>query len=518
MTLNERRGMPIWKRLFFILLAILILAVNIALVAVFFIFVIGAEGYLYGSITGLILLAIQLLGVFFSFYVSRLDMSTNYKTLWVFLIILIPYVFIIIYFLNSTSRSYSKKKREKIFKAMKKYRTSNEYDLNDLSKVDKNIINILGDDLYAPVYRNTKYVFFSDIEDKFIDMLEEMSKAKHYILIESFILRSGYLMDKVIDVLTKKGNEGVKIYILYDTVGSIGISRRLIRRLEHIKNCQINNYEPLGFSINLLVNYRDHRKITVIDGVIAYCGGDNFSDEYIHKVTRFGYWRDNCGKYIGEAVNTFVYLFSSMWYVSTQEELKLDYKPDYKEINYDIRNVIIPFGDGPSNSVDTSYNLFVSLFMNAQEKIYISTPYFIIDDQMINLLWMKAKSGVDVRILMPGIPDKKIVYWMGEANYRKLLLAGVKIYEYKDGFNHAKNIIIDNKYAFIGTINMDYRSLFLHYECGALIMYDPEINKMEDDFIKSCDSSPLFTYKDYKKRKWYKKFIAFVLNIFGPFF
>ena len=469
MTLNERRGMPIWKRLFFILLAILILAVNIALVAVFFIFVIGAEGYLYGSITGLILLAIQLLGVFFSFYVSRLDMSTNYKTLWVFLIILIPYVFIIIYFLNSTSRSYSKKKREKIFKAMKKYRTSNEYDLNDLSKVDKNIINILGDDLYAPVYRNTKYIFFSDIEDKFNDMLEEMSKAKHYILIESFILRSGYLMDKVIDVLTKKGNEGVKIYILYDTVGSIGISRKLIRRLEHIKNCQINNYEPLGFSINLLVNYRDHRKITIIDGIIAYCGGDNFSDEYIHKVIRFGYWRDNCGKYIGEAVNTFVYLFSSMWYVSTQEELKLDYKPDYKEIYYDIRNVIIPFGDGPSSDLNPAYDLFKSLVMISTKYLYISTPYFIIDDDMINTIALKAKMGVDVILLMPGIPDKKAPFYIARYNYKKLVAAGVKIYEF-NGFNHAKNIIVDDNYAFIGTVNMDYRSLFLHYECGALVI------------------------------------------------
>lgn len=516
MTLNERRGMPIWKRIVWVIIMLLVFSVNVLLITLFFLFVVEAEDFLYGSLTGLVLLAIQLLGVIFAFYISTIDMSTNYKVLWIFLITLVPYFFIIIYLLNSTSRKYSKKKRDKIFNAMSKFHVLKDYDLSDLTKTDRNIINVLEDDLYAPVYRNTKFVFFKDALDKFKDMLIEFEKAKHYILIESFILRSGYLMDEVIKVLDKKGNEGVKIYILYDSVGSIGVSRKLINRLALIPNCSINNYEPLGMSLNLLVNYRDHRKITVIDGLISYCGGDNFSDEYIHKVERFGFWRDNCGKYIGEATNTFVYLFSSMWYVSTGDELKLDYMPNY-EI-YNDRNVIIPFGDGPSNSVDTAYNLFASLFMNAQEKIYISTPYFIVDDSMINLLWMKAKSGVDVRILMPGIPDKKLVYWMGEANYRKLLIAGVKIYEFKPGFNHAKNIIIDSKYAFIGTVNMDYRSLFLHYECGALIMHDYEIDKMELDFIESCNTSYLFKYDDWKKRKWYKKLMAFILNIFGPFF
>ncbi len=356
MTLNERRGMPIWKRIVWVIIMLLVFSVNVLLITLFFLFVVEAEDFLYGSLTGLVLLAIQLLGVIFAFYISTIDMSTNYKVLWIFLITLVPYFFIIIYLLNSTSRKYSKKKRDKIFNAMSKFHVLKDYDLSDLTKTDRNIINVLEDDLYAPVYRNTRFVFFKDALDKFKDMLIEFEKAKHYILIESFILRSGYLMDEVIKVLDKKGNEGVKIYILYDSVGSIGVSRKLINRLALIPNCSINNYEPLGMSLNLLVNYRDHRKITVIDGLISYCGGDNFSDEYIHKVERFGFWRDNCGKYIGEATNTFVYLFSSMWYVSTGDELKLDYMPNY-EI-YNDRNVIIPFGDGPSNIVDTAYNLF----------------------------------------------------------------------------------------------------------------------------------------------------------------
>ena len=521
MTINERRSLPIWKKIIVGIITLVLLVFNVLVLITLGIFLVNAERALYSSLLGLVVLGFIAFAALMSFYISKREISANYKLIWVFLIMLLPIIFIPLYILNGTSRNYSKKKKAKIHAEMDKYRLEYE-DISDLHPAERSIIKVMQDGSYVPTYRNTKYIFFNDALDKFNDMLIEFENAEHYILIESFIIRKGYLMDEVIKVLEKKGKEGVKIYILYDSVGSLGIENSVVKKLAEIPNCQVNDYEPLGVNINLLVNYRDHRKITVIDGVISYCGGDNFSDEYIHKKERFGFWRDNCGKYIGEATRSFVYLFAEMWYVSTGNSLALDYNPvfEIKDIDYTEgkRNVVIPFGDGPSNDKETAYDLFMMLFLSAHHYIYISTPYLIVDDAMVSLLCLKASSGIDVRILMPGIPDKKAPYYMAQSSYKRLIKSGCKIYEFTKGFNHAKNILVDSKYAFIGTVNMDYRSLFLHYECGCVIMHDDEIVTMEKDFVTTCIESKNYTLEDCKKQKWYKKFIAYVLSIFSPFF
>ena len=206
-----------------------------------------------------------------------------------------------------------------------------------------------------------------------------------------------------------------------------------------------------------------------------------------------------------------------MWYMSTKEVLKIeDYFANTQKLV--TNSYIMPFGDGPSDNANAGYDTFKSLINSADTNLHISTPYLVIDDAMLESIALAARSGVDVKLLMPGIPDKKSAFYLARFHYKQILKAGGKIYEYTKGFNHAKNIIVDKKYAFIGTINMDYRSLFLHYECGALILLDKEIEKMDEDFIKACEESKEITLEDLKKRPWYQKLFAYIFYLFSPMF
>ena len=210
-------------------------------------------------------------------------------------------------------------------------------------------------------------------------------------------------------------------------------------------------------------------------------------------------------------------MFVETWFLSTKNLLDVN---KYFDKNYKVVNdsFVVPFGDGPTDSANIGYDLFKSLINNAEKYLYISTPYFVIDEDMIDSIVLAIKSGVDVRILMPSKPDKKSAFYLGRLNYKKILKAGGKIYEYSKGFNHAKNIISDDNVAFIGTLNMDYRSMFLHYECGSLIIKDNEIKKMKIDFLDTCEQSELITYEKWKKRPFIQKIIAYILYLFAPMF
>lgn len=516
MTINERRSLPLWKKLIAILISIIAFGFQTLLAILFIVFLISFEGELYKTITGIVYLVAKFIGVLYVFYILRKPISLNYKLTWTFLILIAPIPFCIIYTMNSNSKKFSRKKQRMFNEAFKEV----NIDYNEFVPENYDLMPIINSLRYNgnKVFSNTKYTFFNDIVDKNNDMINEIKKAKKYILLEYFIIAEGKLMDSLFEALNERANAGVKIYFLYDDVGSKGILvRKLIKKLTKIKNIQISNYQPLGINLKLMFNYRDHRKMCVIDGIISYCGGDNIADEYVHLKERFGYWRDNCGKYEGDASMAFAYLFSQMWYLSTKKVIFDELKP----LELDIKNqegYFMVFGDGPSTLKNPAYDSFMSMIINAKKYLYISTPYLLTDEAMLQAIEMKAKCGVDVRILMPGIPDKKPVYYMGRSSYSRLLNAGVKIYEAKDCFNHAKNIIADDRYAFEGTINLDYRSLFLHYECGVIIMDNPEIFKMKDDYLAFIDKSKEVIRDEWERRPLIQKIIAFILNIIAPFF
>jgi cardiolipin synthase len=255
----------------------------------------------------------------------------------------------------------------------------------------------------------------------------------------------------------------------------------------------------------------------IVDGNLAFVGGINIADEYIHEKTRFGIWRDNGMKILGDATYNYLLMFASMWYMSTKE--MLDIKKYKSELKLEIqKGYIFPFSDGPINRINPAYDLFLKLINNAKEKIYISTPYLVIDNLFLKAISDQAKSGLDVYVLVPEIPDKKLVYMMTENNYKKLIEAGVKVYKYKDGFNHAKTLIIDGKYSVIGTINTDYRSMFLHFECGNFLIDTPVVKEIEEDYLKAIDKSILVKQEDMKKINLFKKIFSFLLSIFSPLF
>lgn len=510
MTQNERISLPLWKKLITLFITLIVFSIQITL------FVLLFQLNFNNRFNVALYFIIEIVGICFVLHIIHKPILTSYKLTWSVLILIMPLPFTMLYMLNSQSKRLPRYKEKKISNEFVKYY---EYrnDINELEQIDSKAARYARV-LNFPVYKDTIYTFLKDGEVKFADLLVEIEKAKRYIFIETFIMSDGYLLNKLLELLEKKGDEGVEIRIIYDDLGSKStLKAKTIQRITNIPNCQITNYNPLGLNINPAFNYRDHRKITIIDGSVAYCGGDNYADEYIHKKTRFGYWRDNCGKYEGEAVASFTAMFIEMWYMSTKEILPLReyYTPSIHSKN---SSFIIPFGDGPSNGAKIGYDIFSSLISSADKTLYISTPYLVIDDAMIENIVLACKSGVDVRILMPGIPDKKSAFYLARSHYRDILKAGGKIYEYSAGFNHAKNIIVDNRYAFIGTINMDYRSLFLHYECGALVLFDDEIDSMQKDFIDACNASKQIDYESWKKRPLWQKIVAYILYLFEPLF
>lgn len=514
MTQNERVFLPWWKKILIIVTTLLVFAIQILIFIAAFQFEFKREYHV------AIYYLIQLIAIIVVLHIIHKPILTSYKLTWSILILLLPLPFMLLYYLNHRSRRLPRGKQKKIKAVLEKYVNGNNLTEEIASthpKVAK-IAKIINSCSMAPLHKDTKFTFLNDGYVKFIDFIEEVKKAERYIFIETFILGEGELLNELLPILKEKGDSGVEIRILYDDLGSKRVLKpKTIKELTLIPNCKITNYNPLGLNINPAFNYRDHRKIIVIDGKIAYCGGDNLADEYIHKKERFGFWRDNCGKYEGKAVSTFIGMFLEMWYLSTKEILNLnDYIVTTNYVND--KSFVIPFGDGPSNNADPGYDLFRTLTTFANKTLYISTPYLIIDDAIIENIVLAARSGVDVRILMPGIPDKKTAFYMAKSRYGQIIKAGGKIYEYTLGFNHAKNIIVDNQTAYIGTINMDFRSLFLHYECGAVVFLDDEINKMTEDFIDACNKSHLVTYEEWKKRPWWQKFIAYIFYLFSPMF
>lgn len=516
MTQNERISLPLWKKLILYLISIIVFVIQLTLIILFFILVSGYGDF---KAVGYINIIVEILALLYVLWIMHKPISTNYKLTWSILILSIPIPFMVLYTINNRSLAISQKKLTKILDNVPKMNyTDNISDLKLIDETAYNIVNVVQkESVFTPVYKNTRFKYFKNVYDKHLDMLEELKRAKKYIFMEYFIIAEGELMNEMIPILKIKGTEGVEIKILYDDIGSYGVMKKdLIEKLTNIPNLMLCNYEPIGVNFNVLVNYRDHRKITVIDGRIAYCGGDNLADEYIHKKERFGYWRDNCAKYEGKVVETFLLLFCEMWYLTTKEIIDI---PNYIS-NYEVmdNSYIMAFGDGPSNINNPGYDLFLSLINSAKKYIFISTPYFIVDDTLLEMLALKAKSGISVILLMPHIPDKKSAFYMGRERYGDILRVGAKVYEFTPGFNHAKNIIVDDMYAFIGTMNMDYRSFFLHYECGAFICNSLEIYEMKNDFLDAVEESEEITYELWKKRKWYQKLIAFFLNIFSPLF
>ena len=335
-----------------------------------------------------------------------------------------------------------------------------------------------------PCYQNTEAEYFPLGDDAFEVMLQELKRAEHFIFLEYFIVSEGYMWGRILEILTEKVREGVEVRLMYDGTCAVALlPYGYPKKLEKLGiSCRM--FAPLRPFVSTHYNYRDHRKIMVIDGKVGFTGGINLSDEYINRVQRYGHWKDTAIALRGDAVRSLTLMFLQMW---SSGELCFDVSEFHKYLDIvqppcETKGYVIPYGDSPLDRDLVGEMVYMDIINRANRYVHIMTPYLIIDNEMLTALTYAARRGVEVQLILPHIPDKEIAFSLAHTYYRRLLDSGVQVYEYEPGFVHAKVFVSDDCKAVVGTINLDYRSLYHHFECAAYLYDTPEIRDIERDF------------------------------------
>ncbi|MDY3618331.1 cardiolipin synthase [Agathobaculum sp.] len=366
-----------------------------------------------------------------------------------------------------------------------------------------------------PAWTNTETRYFKVGEEMFASMCEELKKAEKFVFMEYFIVEQGVMWDTILDILKEKVRQGVDVRLIYDDVGSIAtLPKNYDKYLGTlgIRAVRFNRFIP---TLNTYLNYRNHRKIMVIDGNVGYMGGINLADEYINVKVRFGHWKDTGILLRGEGTASITSMFLQMWeYVTGEPVPPLD--PYLPTVKMPSDGYVQPFADSPLDDLNIGESVYLQIVQTARDYVYITTPYLVLDNEMITALTIAAQSGVDVRILTPGIPDKKLVYMITRSYYQQLHRAGVKIYEYRPGFLHAKSIVADDNAAVVGTINMDFRSFFLHFECATCFYESSVVGAVKQDILNTIEQSRQIDDEWLRRVPWLRSIAASVLRLFAP--
>ncbi|MFC6994851.1 cardiolipin synthase [Streptococcus loxodontisalivarius] len=403
------------------------------------------------------------------------------------------------------------------------YLTQNQNILKELKQNHSTTYNLArylsgdSDSDHFPVYQDSKATYFPSGEAKFKALKEQLRAAKHYIFMEYFIIDEGIMWGEILAILEDKVKEGVEVRVMYD--GMIEFSTLSFDYTERLEKIGIHAkaFSPISPFLSTYYNYRDHRKIVVIDGEVAFTGGVNLADEYINEIERFGHWKDTAIMIEGRAVDTFTILFMQMWAVTDSKTnnnyadyLGLHQKPVISD------GFIIPYADSPLDDDKVGENVYIDILNHARDYVHIMTPYLILDSEMEHALKFAAERGVDVKLIMPGIPDKPIPYALAKTYYATLMKAGVKIYTYTPGFVHAKVFVADGHKAVVGTINLDYRSLYHHFECATYLYHNSEIAKIEKDFQDTLESCQEVTFETLKNEPVTTKLLGKVVKLIAP--
>ena len=369
---------------------------------------------------------------------------------------------------------------------------------------------------HCPVYTNSRAEYFPIGEECFARMLTELKTAKRYIFLEYFIIQEGAMWDSILEVLRVKARQGVDVRVMYDDMGCMfTLPKDYPEQLEQmgIRCCVFNRFIPV---MSMLLNNRDHRKLCVIDGNVAFTGGINLADEYINARERYGHWKDSGILVEGDAAWSMAVMFLSMWdYAMGLEEDYDMFRPEMTQVP-GASGYIQPYTDSPLDSETVAQTVYLNMISKAERYIYITTPYLILDATTNTALCNAAKSGVDVRIITPHIPDKRSVFHVTRAHYQPLLEAGVKIYEYTPGFIHAKNFVVDDQFATVGTVNLDFRSLFLHFENGVWMCNTSCILDIKQDFLETLRVCEKIGLRTNRKLNILVQLYRSVLRMFAP--
>ncbi|MBQ4585587.1 MAG: cardiolipin synthase [Clostridia bacterium] len=454
-----------------------------------------------------------IVGCIFSVYVINTSSNASYKIAWILLLLVVPMIGVGMYIILS-GRLLSKRKAKKMMSI-----TQSIKDKLDAEKIEfdddcaKGQSQYIKNFSYSPPVLNTSAKYFSCGEEYFKSLIDDIERAEKSIYLEYFIIKPGFMWSTIKEKLIEKSRDGVDIRLIYDDFGCIDkITIREIRSLSRygIKARPFNVFVPV---LDVIINNRDHRKICVIDSKIAYTGGINIADEYINKKERFGYWKD-CGIALyGEGAFSMEVFFISMWEHITKSELKIS-KPRYLQPS---DGIFQPYTDSPIDNEQVGENVYINMISSAKKSVYISTPYFVVDDEVLRTITNASKRGVDIRIVVPGIPDKKIVNQVTKSNYKRLIEAGVKVYEYKKGFNHSKIVVVDEDFATIGSVNFDYRSFYLSFECGVWIYKSSVIQDISKDINTMISQSNQISIQDCRVNI-FVRILRGILSTIAPLF
>ncbi len=395
----------------------------------------------------------------------------------------------------------------------------------DIAKLDPYAarqVNYLTQAAGYPLYQHTASRYYSLGERLFSDLIRDLEKAEHYIFLEYFIVEEGLMWDTIRDILAEKARAGVDVRMIYDDIGCVLTLPTHYYRQMNALGIKCRAFNPFIPVLSARLNNRDHRKILVIDGQIAYTGGINLADEYINVYEKYGHWKDNGIRLEGDAVWSFTVMFLTFWdYLTDAAVGEQDYIPFlphvYHPDEFASDGYVLPYADSPLDTQSIAKNVYLQIINSATKYVYINTPYLVLDYELTTALCMAAQSGVDVRIAVPHIPDKWYVFAVTRANYPILLRHGVKIYEYTPGFLHAKSFVSDDTTAVVGSINLDYRSLYLHFECAVWLYQTSTIKDIKADFIHTLTCCQEITIDEYYRTvRWYKRLGYSVLKLFAP--
>lgn len=467
----------------------------------------------------IIYLVIEMIGIIEVLYLSMLqNQNPRFAFSWTLVILGLPLIGPVLYLLLG-NRKIPKdlRQRQPFFHlATAEFLSENEQVINrieqDYPHLSKNV-NYIENIAHFPVYRHTETEFMKSGEIKFQHLVKDLKSARHYIFLEYFIVKKGHFWDTIYEILIEKVKEGVEVKLLFDDFGCPEFSGDYLTEIRS-HGIEIELFNPLTLYFTVFMNNRNHRKIAVIDGKIGYVGGINLADEYINKIERFGHWKDIAVRIEGEAVFSLTEMFIQFYNFYTKNQLNVsDYAGHVTRRNSD--GFVQPYSDSPTDDYFVSETLHINLITQARKSVQICTPYLVVGYEMMRALIASAHAGVDVRIILPGIPDKKLVNMITKSTYDKLIKAGVRIYEYTPGFIHSKSIVADGVEAMIGTANFDFRSYYLNFECGIYFINNKVVKQCSDDFENTLLMCEEITKETIESLPWYLVIFRGIVGLFS---
>ncbi len=501
------------RRLFFVVLAIILEIVFVLVIAVWF----NNYANWITTVTHLAALALVLL-------IYSQHRSASIKMPWIMLIMAMPLLGVVLYVLiglNAYTGAMKRRYEEIDRQLLPRLIHSDEHraELKEKDPAYSKLSEYLDHYSGYPLYKNTDVRYYSEAYMGLDAQVADMRKAKDFIFMEYHAIEDAEAFHRIEEVLVKKVKEGVEVRIFYDDVGSIGfITTDFVKRMEE-KGIRCRVFNPFLPGLNMFLNNRDHRKITVIDGRVAFTGGYNLANEYFNLTHPYGYWKDTGIRLEGDAVRSLTITFLEMWNAIKGNDINDENYEQYLK-KYDYRakgdGFVQPYADLPLDKEHVGENVYANMASGAKNYVYYVTPYLIITDEMNYTLGLAAKSGVDVRIITPGIPDKKTIYALTRSYYAQLVQSGVRIYEYSPGFCHCKMSVADDRTATCGTINLDYRSLYHHFENGCVIYHDPSVMEIKKDFEDMLSQSREVTERYRSGRSRFMRMGQLILRLFAP--